>query len=81
MHLYVHTKKTLISFKISRLRLILKVSSAQILKAVSKLRSWCPPHPSQLGAVEGVRALLMNWAAPVQRVLGFKKKRVTQNLR
>ena len=68
MHLYFHTKKALINFKISRLRLI--VSTTQILATESclqapsaELRLWCPPQPSQPGAVEGVRALGMVWAA------------------
>ena len=68
MHLYFHTKKALINFKISRLRLI--VSTTQILATESclqapsaELRSWCPPQPSQPVAVKGVRALGMVWAA------------------
>ena len=72
MHLYFHTKKALINFKISRIRLILKVSTTQILATESclqapsaELRSWCPPQPSQPGAVEGVRALRMVCAALV----------------
>ena len=39
MHLYFHTKKALINFKISRLRLILKVSTTQILATESRLQA------------------------------------------